>query len=139
VPSSIRSALDAVAGIADGATILVGGFGVAGTPTALMDALIDHGATNLTIVSNNAGNGDRGLAALLAAGRVAKVVPLGNLAERIRAAGAGIGAFLCPTARPGGGNVRHRRIRAGRAPRYRCGLIGGARARRFRSAHLPIS
>jgi 3-oxoadipate CoA-transferase, alpha subunit len=118
------SALDAMAGIADGATILLGGFGMAGMPTALVDALIVQGATNLTIVSNNAGNGDRGLAALLAKGRVAKVVcsfprqadsyvfdglyragkialevvPQGNLAERIRAAGAGIGAFFCPTA-----------------------------------------
>jgi 3-oxoadipate CoA-transferase alpha subunit len=118
-----QSALDAVAGIADGATILVGGFGMAGMPTALIDALIAQGATDLTIVSNNAGNGDSGLAALLAAGRVAKVVcsfprqsdsyvfdglyragkvdlevvPQGNLAERIRAAGAGIGAFFCPT------------------------------------------
>jgi 3-oxoadipate CoA-transferase alpha subunit len=118
------SALEAVAGIADGATILLGGFGMAGMPTALVDALIVQGATNLTIVSNNAGNGDQGLAALLAKGRVAKVmcsfprqadsyvfdglyragkvalevVPQGNLAERIRAAGAGIGAFFCPTA-----------------------------------------
>jgi 3-oxoadipate CoA-transferase alpha subunit len=119
-----QSALDAVSGIADGATVLVGGFGMAGMPTVLIDALIAQGATNLTIVSNNAGNGDSGLAALLAAGRVAKVlcsfprqsdsyvfdglyragkvdlevVPQGNLAERIRAAGAGIGAFFCPTA-----------------------------------------
>lgn len=117
-------AADAVSGIADGATVLVGGFGMAGMPTTLVDALIDQGATELTIVSNNAGNGDTGLAALLAAGRVAKVVcsfprqsdsyvfdelyragkvdlevvPQGNLAERIRAAGAGIGAFFCPTA-----------------------------------------
>ena len=117
-------AADAVSGIADGATVLVGGFGMAGMPTSLVDALIDQGATELTIVSNNAGNGDTGLAALLAAGRVAKVVcsfprqsdsyvfdelyragkvdlevvPQGNLAERIRAAGAGIGAFFCPTA-----------------------------------------
>src|SRR6478672_10818229 len=116
-------ALEAVQGIADGATILVGGFGMAGMPTRLIDALIDQGARNLTIVSNNAGNGDTGLAALLAAGRVEKVicsfprqadshvfdglyragrvalevVPQGNLAERIRAAGAGIGAFFCPT------------------------------------------
>lgn len=113
----------AVIGIADGATILVGGFGMAGMPTTLIDALIEQGAAGLTIVSNNAGNGDTGLAALLAAGRVAKVicsfprqadsyvfdglyragkvdlevVPQGNLAERIRAAGAGIGAFFCPT------------------------------------------
>ena len=118
------SAIDAVAGIADSSTILVGGFGMAGMPTTLIDALIAHGAGDLTIVSNNAGNGDTGLAALLAAGRVRKVicsfprqsdsyvfdglyragkvdlevVPQGNLAERIRAAGAGIGAFFCPTA-----------------------------------------
>ena len=114
---------DAVAGIEDGATILVGGFGMAGMPTTLIDALIEQGAADLTIVSNNAGNGDTGLAALLAAGRVSRVicsfprqtdsyvfdalyrdgkvalevVPQGNLAERIRAAGAGIGAFFCPT------------------------------------------
>lgn len=117
------TAEEAVAGIPDGATILVGGFGMAGMPTTLIDALIDQGASDLTIVSNNAGNGDTGLAALLAAGRVRKVicsfprqsdsyvfdglyregkvalevVPQGNLAERMRAAGAGIGAFFCPT------------------------------------------
>lgn len=116
-------AQQAVAGINDGSTILVGGFGMAGMPTTLIDALIQQGATDLTIVSNNAGNGDTGLAALLGAGRVTKVicsfprqadsyvfdelyragkvalevVPQGNLAERIRAAGAGIGAFFCPT------------------------------------------
>jgi 3-oxoadipate CoA-transferase alpha subunit len=114
---------EAVAGIADGATILVSGFGLAGMPMTLIDALIGQGARDLTIVSNNAGNGDTGLAALLAAGRVRKVVcsfprqsdsyvfdglyrddqielelvPQGNLAERIRAGGAGIGAFFCPT------------------------------------------
>lgn len=114
---------EAVADIADGSTVLVGGFGMAGMPTVLIDALIAHGATDLTIVSNNAGNGDTGLAALLAAGRVRRivcsfprqtdsyvfdelyrtgridleVVPQGNLAERMRAAGAGIGAFFCPT------------------------------------------
>ena len=113
----------AVAGIADGSTVLVGGFGMAGMPTTLIEALIANGATDLTIVSNNAGNGDTGLAALLAAGRVRRiicsfprqsdsyvfdelyragridleVVPQGNLAERMRAAGAGIGAFFCPT------------------------------------------
>ena len=113
----------AVAGIADGSTVLVGGFGMAGMPVALIDALIEQGATDLTVVSNNAGNGDTGLAALLAAGRVRKVVcsfprqsdswvfdglyraggielevvPQGTLAERMRAAGAGIGAFFCPT------------------------------------------
>jgi 3-oxoadipate CoA-transferase alpha subunit len=118
-----QSATDAVKGIPDGATILVGGFGMAGMPSSLIDALIEQGASDLTIVSNNAGNGDTGLAALLAAGRVTKVVcsfprqsdsyvfdglyragkvalevvPQGNLAERIRAAGAGIGAFFCPT------------------------------------------
>jgi 3-oxoadipate CoA-transferase alpha subunit len=114
---------EAVAGIEDGATVLVGGFGMAGMPVALIDALIEQGATDLTVVSNNAGNGDSGLAALLARRRVRRVVcsfprqadswvfdalyregaielelvPQGNLAERLRAAGAGIGAFFCPT------------------------------------------
>ncbi|GGS62305.1 3-oxoacid CoA-transferase subunit A [Streptomyces griseoviridis] len=114
---------EAVAGVEDGATVLVGGFGMAGMPVALIDALIRQGATDLTVVSNNAGNGDTGLAALLAKGRVRKVVcsfprqadshvfdelyragkielevvPQGSLAERMRAAGAGIGAFFCPT------------------------------------------
>lgn len=117
------SAAEAVADVEDGATVLVGGFGMAGMPVALIDALIQQGATDLTVVSNNAGNGDTGLAALLAQGRVRKVVcsfprqadswvfdglfregrielelvPQGNLAERMRAAGAGIGAFFCPT------------------------------------------
>jgi 3-oxoadipate CoA-transferase alpha subunit len=115
---------EAVAGVEDGSTVLIGGFGMAGLPVALIDALIRQGAGDLTVVSNNAGNGDTGLAALLAAGRVRKmvcsfprqsdswvfdrlyregrieldVVPQGNLAERMRAAGAGIGAFFCPTA-----------------------------------------
>ncbi|GAB3861988.1 3-oxoacid CoA-transferase subunit A [Nocardioides maradonensis] len=115
---------EAVAGIEDGSTVLVGGFGLAGMPFDLIDALIRQGARDLTIVSNNAGNGDVGLAALLAAGQVRKVlcsfprqadsyvfdelyragkielevVPQGNLAERMRAAGAGIGAFFSPTA-----------------------------------------
>lgn len=119
-----RTAAEAVAPVTDGATVLVGGFGMAGMPVELIDALIDHGATDLTVVSNNAGNGDTGLAALLAKGRVRKVicsfprqsdswvfdglyrsgrvelelVPQGTLAERMRAAGAGIGAFFCPTA-----------------------------------------
>ncbi|MFE0510645.1 3-oxoacid CoA-transferase subunit A [Streptomyces sp. NPDC058964] len=114
---------EAVAGIEDGSTVLVGGFGMAGMPVALIDALIRQGARDLTVVSNNAGNGDTGLAALLAEGRVRKVicsfprqadswvfdglyragrielevVPQGTLAERLRAAGAGIGAFFCPT------------------------------------------
>src|ERR1700742_1729422 len=118
------STAQAVDGIQDGSTVLVGGFGLAGMPVQLIDALIDQGATDLTVVSNNAGNGDTGLAALLARGRVRKVVcsfprqadswvfdglyragkivlevvPQGNLAERMRAAGAGIGAFFCPTA-----------------------------------------
>ncbi|MET0426453.1 MAG: 3-oxoacid CoA-transferase subunit A [Actinoplanes sp.] len=113
----------AVTAVRDGDTVLVGGFGMAGMPVALIDALIGHGAGDLTIVSNNAGNGDTGLAALLAAGRVRKVVcsfprqtdswvfdglyragqielevvPQGNLAERLRAAGAGIGGFFTPT------------------------------------------
>jgi len=117
------SAAEAVAGIEDGSTVLVGGFGLAGMPVALIDALIEQGATDLTVVSNNAGNGDTGLAALLAQGRVRKVicsfprqhdswvfdrlyragkvelelVPQGTLAERMRAAGAGIGAFYSPT------------------------------------------
>ncbi|BCY08222.1 3-oxoacid CoA-transferase subunit A [Actinoplanes sp. L3-i22] len=118
------STTEAVAGIADGSTVLIGGFGLAGMPVQLIDALIEQGATDLTVVSNNAGNGDTGLAALLAKGRVRKVicsfprqsdswvfdglyrsgkielevVPQGNLAERMRAAGAGIGAFYSPTA-----------------------------------------
>jgi 3-oxoadipate CoA-transferase alpha subunit len=114
---------EAVAGIEDGSTVLVGGFGLAGMPFDLIDALIRQGATDLTIVSNNAGNAEVGLAALLKAGRVRKVmcsfprqvdsyvfdelyrsgrielevVPQGNLAERMRAGGAGIGAFFSPT------------------------------------------
>ncbi|MCR6032827.1 3-oxoacid CoA-transferase subunit A [Nocardioides sp. zg-579] len=115
---------EAVAGIEDGSTVLVGGFGLAGMPFDLIDALIRQGATDLTVVANNAGNGEVGLAALLKAGRVRRilcsfprqvdsyvfddlyrsgrieleVVPQGNLAERMRAAGAGIGAFFSPTA-----------------------------------------
>jgi 3-oxoadipate CoA-transferase alpha subunit len=117
------SAAEAVAGIHDGATVLIGGFGMAGMPVGLIDALIEQGATGLEVVSNNAGNGETGVAALLAAGRVRRivcsfprqsdsyvfddlyragkieleVVPQGTLAERLRAAGAGIGAFFCPT------------------------------------------
>ncbi|MEO5534055.1 MAG: 3-oxoacid CoA-transferase subunit A [Pseudolysinimonas sp.] len=113
----------ALEGIQDGATVLVGGFGLAGQPIALIDGLLEQGAKDLTIVANNAGNGDTGLASLLKAGRVCKVicsfprqidsyvfdelyragkielevVPQGNLAERIRAAGAGIGGFFSPT------------------------------------------
>ena len=118
------SAEAALADVPDGATILIGGFGGAGMPVALIDALIAKGARELTIVNNNAGNGDTGLAALIAAKRVKKIlcsfprqsdswhfdkayrageielelVPQGTLAERIRAAGAGIGAFYTPTA-----------------------------------------
>src|SRR3970282_43259 len=114
----------ALADIPDGATIMIGGFGNAGMPSALIDALIAQGARNLTIVNNNAVNGDTGLAALIKARRVRKIlcsfprqtdswhfdaqyrageiehelVPQGTLAERIRAAGAGIGAFFTPTA-----------------------------------------
>ena len=113
----------AVADVADGATVMIGGFGTAGLPNELTDALLAQGARELTVVNNNAGNGDSGLAALLAAGRVRKIicsfprqvdshhfdrlyragkielelVPQGNLAERIRAAGAGIGGFFTPT------------------------------------------
>ncbi|KRE42794.1 3-oxoacid CoA-transferase subunit A [Knoellia sp. Soil729] len=119
----VATAAEAVAGIGDGATVMVGGFGAAGQPVELIDALIEGGARELTIVNNNAGNGDLGLAALIREGRVRKVicsfprqsdswhfdekyrageielelVPQGNLAERIRAAGAGIGAFFTPT------------------------------------------
>ncbi|MBA2676096.1 3-oxoacid CoA-transferase subunit A [Ramlibacter sp.] len=114
---------DALASIADGSTVLIGGFGTAGIPGELIDGLVAQGARNLTVVNNNAGNGDAGLAALLKAGRVRKIicsfprqvdswvfddlyragkielelVPQGNLAERIRAAGAGIGGFFTPT------------------------------------------
>ena len=113
----------AVADVPDGATVMMGGFGTAGLPNELIDGLIAQGARNLTIVNNNAGNGDTGLAALLAKKRVRKIicsfprqadshhfdalyragelelelVPQGNLAERIRAAGAGIGGFFTPT------------------------------------------
>jgi 3-oxoadipate CoA-transferase alpha subunit len=113
----------AVQDVQNGATVMIGGFGSAGMPSELIDALIDQGARDLTIVNNNAGNGETGLAALLKAKRVRKIicsfprqsdsqifdalyrageielelVPQGNLAERIRAAGAGIGGFFTPT------------------------------------------
>ena len=119
----ITSIAAALADISDGSTIMIGGFGGAGQPTELIDGLIAQGARNLTVVNNNAGNGETGLAALLKAGQVRKIicsfprqadsqifdglyrsgklelelVPQGNLAERIRAAGAGIGAFFSPT------------------------------------------
>lgn len=118
------SVAEALADVRDGATVLIGGFGTAGIPGELIDGLIAQGARDLTVVNNNAGNGDTGLAALLATGRVRKIicsfprqadswvfdelyrsgkielelVPQGNLAERMRAAGAGVGAFFCPTA-----------------------------------------
>ena len=124
IQKEVASLAAAVADVPDGATVMVGGFGTAGLPNELVAALLEQGARELTIVNNNAGNGDTGLAALLAAGRVKKIicsfprqadshhfdglyragkielelVPQGNLAERIRAAGAGIGAFFCPTA-----------------------------------------
>ena len=123
IDKTVPDAAAAVAGIPDGSTVMIGGFGRAGQPVELIDALIDQGASDLTIVGNNAGNGDTGLAALLAKGRVRRIVcsfprqhdswvfdglyregrielelvPQGNLAERIRAAGAGIGAFFSPT------------------------------------------
>ena len=119
----VADADEAVSGIADGSTVLIGGFGPAGQPVELIDALIRSGVKDLTVVNNNAGNGRVGLAALLANGQVSKIicsfprqadsyvfdelyragkvelelVPQGNLAERMRAAGAGIGAFFCPT------------------------------------------
>lgn len=123
IDKSVSSPEEAVADIHDGATIMIGGFGTAGQPTTLIDALIAHGAGNLTIINNNAGNGEVGLAALLKAGRVRKMicsfprqvdsqifddlyrcgkvelelVPQGNLAARIQAAGSGLGAVFTPT------------------------------------------
>jgi 3-oxoadipate CoA-transferase alpha subunit len=117
------SVQEALSDIADGATVLIGGFGTAGIPNELIVGLIAQGARDLTVVNNNAGNGDTGLAALLKTGRVRKIicsfprqadsfvfdelyrsgkielelVPQGNLAERLRAAGAGVGAFFTPT------------------------------------------
>jgi len=123
IDKTLASPAAAVTDIGDAATVMIGGFGTAGMPYALIDALIDAGARDLTIVNNNAGNGDVGLAALIREKRVRKIicsfprqvdsqhfdtawrareielelVPQGNLAERIRAAGAGIGAFFTPT------------------------------------------
>jgi 3-oxoadipate CoA-transferase alpha subunit len=119
----VASVAEALADVKDGATVMIGGFGTAGIPLELIQGLIEQGARDLTVVNNNAGNGDTGLAALLATGRVRKIicsfprqadshvfdalyrsgkielelVPQGNLSERIRAAGAGIGAFYTPT------------------------------------------
>jgi len=137
---------EALGEVADGATVLIGGFGTAGIPMELIDGLIAQGARELTVVNNNAGNGDTGLAALLKAGRVRKIicsfprqvdsqvfdalyrsgrielelVPQGNLAERLRAAGAGIGAFYTPTgygtelARQADGSPKETRLLQGR-------------------------
>jgi 3-oxoadipate CoA-transferase alpha subunit len=119
----VKSAREAVEGIFDGATVLVGGFGGAGHPTELLHALIDQGARDLTVVNNNAGNHETGLAALIKAGRVRKMicsfprashshvfnqmykegrielecVPQGTIAERLHAAGAGLGGFFTRT------------------------------------------
>ena len=133
----VATAAVAVADIPNGATVMIGGFGTAGMPSELIDALIAKGSKDLTIVNNNAGNADTGLAALLKARQVKKIicsfprqtdswvfdglykkgdielelVPQGNLAERIRAAGAGIGAFYTPTGYgtplAGGKETRH--------------------------------
>jgi 3-oxoadipate CoA-transferase alpha subunit len=123
IDKTIGSPHEAVVDIFDGATVMVGGFGEAGSPIELLHALIDHGATGLTVVNNNTGSGEIGLAALIRAGRVAKMicsyprtanstvfpelyrsgrielelVPQGTLAERIRAGGAGIPAFYTAT------------------------------------------
>ena len=123
IQKEVASLAEAVRDVADGSTVMIGGFGTAGLPNELVGALLEQGAKDLTIINNNAGNGDTGLAALLAARRVRKIVcsfprqvdshhfdrlyrageielelvPQGNLAERIRAAGAGIGGFFTPT------------------------------------------
>jgi len=123
IDKKVSSVAEAVSGIADGSIVMIGGFGEAGSPVELIHALIDHGATDLTVVNNNTGNGEVGLAALIKAGRVSKMicsyprsahstvfpelyrsgktslelVPQGTLAERIRAGGAGVPAFYTPT------------------------------------------
>ncbi|KEQ52714.1 3-oxoacid CoA-transferase subunit A [Sphingobium chlorophenolicum] len=123
IDKSFESPSAAVADIFDGASVMIGGFGTAGMPDDLIDALIARGVGNLTIINNNAGNGETGLAALIKAGRVKKIicsfprqtdshhfdaryrageielelVPQGNLAARIQAAGAGLGAIFTPT------------------------------------------
>jgi 3-oxoadipate CoA-transferase, alpha subunit len=122
IDKQVGSLADAVAGVKDGATLLCGGFGTAGVPDALFAAVLEQNARDLTIVSNNAGSGDTGLAALIANGRVRKVVcsyprtggshvfekwyaagklelellPQGTLSERMRCAGAGLGGFWSP-------------------------------------------
>jgi len=123
IDKQVASVAEALAGVLDGATVMIGGFGEAGSPIELIHALIDQGATDLTVVNNNTGSGEVGLAALIQAGRVSKMicsyprttnstvfpklyrsgrtklelVPQGTLAERIRAGGAGIPAFYTPT------------------------------------------
>jgi 3-oxoadipate CoA-transferase alpha subunit len=123
IDKGVPSLAEAVVGIRSGSTVLVSGFGEVGVPNTLIDALVEQGADDLTVVANNAGAGDRGVAALLRAGRVRKVIcsyprsvgstwfeyryhrheveleilPQGVLSERIRAAGAGIGAFYTAT------------------------------------------
>lgn len=123
IDKAVPSLSDAVADLHDGAAIMISGFGEAGVPAELIDAVVDHGATDLTIISNNAGTGDVGIAALIKANRVRKVVasyprmagsvhfearyragdlelelvPQGNLAARIQAAGSGLGAVFTPT------------------------------------------
>ena len=123
IDKTAPSLVDAVSNIEDGASVAIAGFGAAGSPVELIHALVDHGAKGLTVINNNAGNGEIGLAALIASGQVAKiicsyprsagsivfpdlyrarkidleVVPQGTLAERLRAAGAGIPAFYTPT------------------------------------------
>ena len=123
IDKRVNSIEEALSGIRDGSVVLVGGFGNAGSPILLLEGLIDQGATDLTIVSNNAGEGEFGLAALMKSGRIRKiicsyprssgsiifeelydqgkidleVVPQGTLSERMRAAGAGIGGFFTPT------------------------------------------
>lgn len=143
----VATVADAIADVPDGATVLIGGFGTAGIPNELIEGLIEQGARDLTVVNNNAGNGDAGLAALLKTGRVRKIicsfprqadshvfdalyrggqielelVPQGNLAERLRAAGAGVGAFYTPTgfgtelARNADGSPKETRVIHGRA------------------------
>ncbi len=123
IDKQVTSIPEAIADIPDGATVMIGGFGASGSPIELIHALIDHGAKDLTVINNNTGNGEVGLAALIGNGQVRKMicsfpkssqskvfpelysagkielelVPQGTLAERIRAAGAGIRAFYTPT------------------------------------------
>lgn len=123
IDKTVASAMEAIADLRDGAAIMISGFGDAGAPAELIQAVVEHGASNLTVISNNAGSGEIGIAALMKAGRVRKVicsfprmaashhfeqryrsgelelelVPQGNLAARIQAAGSGLGAIYTPT------------------------------------------